>query len=184
MKISNDFARLNIYMMCVCINRWNIGKCVKRFLVRTKRPALVQCLILLLVFFTTTSFNTDHDADRLVGVWEYEEKNLHIEMIEEGGHFVGKMTWFRCPSESKMNSYRDTENPEPSLTTRPLIGLRLVENLSYQGNDTWGSGKIYDPNSGYTWDAQIHLTSPNTVVVRGYWKFKWIGKSLVFNRLL
>jgi uncharacterized protein (DUF2147 family) len=156
---------------------------VKLMLAITEGPRLVLYVVLLFVFLTTTSFNTDPAANRLVGVWEFEEKNLHIEMFEEGGHFVGKMTWFLCPSEAIMNAYRDTENPEPGLTTRPLIGLRLVENLSYQGGNTWGSGKIYDPNSGYTWDAQIHLTGPNTVVVRGYWKFKWIGKSLVFNRL-
>lgn len=170
-------------MMLIYTYWQKITSGVKLLLATIEGPRLVLCIALLLVFFTTTSFNTDPAANRLVGVWEFEDKNLHIEMSEEGGHFVGKMTWFLCPSESIMNAYRDTENPEPTLTTRPLIGLKLVENLSYQGNDTWGSGKIYDPNSGYTWDAQIHLTAPNTVVVRGYWKFKWIGKSMVFNRL-
>ena len=109
---------------------------VKLLLATIEGPRLVLFIALLLVFFTTTSFNTDTAANRLVGVWEFEDKNLHIEMSEEGGHFVGKMTWFLCPSESIMNAYRDTENPEPTLTTRPLIGLKLVENLSYEGNDT------------------------------------------------
>jgi uncharacterized protein (DUF2147 family) len=181
MNISNKRARIKTCMMNVYTYWWKINKGTKPM---TAGMRLASRLALLLVFFSTTSFNTDHDANRLVGVWEYEEKNLHIEMFEEDGHFVGKMTWFLSSSESMMNSYRDTENPEPTLTGRPLIGLKLVEKLTYQGNDTWGSGKIYDPNSGYTWDAQIRLTAPNTVVVRGYWKFKWIGKRMVFNRLM
>jgi len=182
MNISNKPARFKTGVPYVYRYWWKITKCANGLLAITERLKLASRLGLLLVFIATTSFNSDHDANRLLGVWEYEEKNLRIEIFEEDGHFAGKMIWFLSSSESMMNSYRDTENPEPKLTTRPLIGLKLVEKLSYQGNDTWGSGKIYDPNSGYTWDAQIHLTAPNTVVVRGYWKFKWIGKSMVFNR--
>ena len=137
----------------------------------------------VILFLAITSFDSNPAANRLLGVWEYEEKNLRIEIFEEDGHFAGRMIWFQCSSDSIMHAHRDTENPDPSLTKRPLVGLKLVEKLSYEGDNTWGSGKIYDPNSGYTWDARIQLTSPNKAIVRGYWKFKWIGKSLVFNRL-
>lgn len=184
MNISNKPARLKTCMISIYRYWSKITTRTGRLLAITERLKLASRLGLLLVFFAATSFNSDHAANRLLGVWEFEEKNLRIEMFEEDGHFVGKMIWFLSSSDSVMNSYRDTENPEPKLTTRPLVGLKLVEKLSYQGHDTWGSGKIYDPNSGYTWDAQIHLTAPNTVVVRGYWKFKWFGKSMVFNRLL
>ena len=138
---------------------------------------------LLLLFFALTAFDSNPAANQLVGVWESEEKNLRMEMFEEDGGFAGKMIWFQCSSELIMTSSRDTENPDEKLTSRPLLGLKLVEKLTYQGNNMWGSGKIYDPNSGNTWDARIQLTSPNTVIVRGYWKFKWFGKSMVFNRL-
>ena len=148
----------------------------------TKRLKSASWLVLLFLFFAITSFNSNPPANRLLGVWEFEEKNLRIEMFEEDGHFAGRMIWFLCASEPIMNSYRDTENPDAKLTSRPLIGLKLVEKLSYQGDNIWSGGKIYDPNSGRTYDALIHLTEPNTVIVRGYWKFKWLGKSMVFNR--
>ena len=82
-----------------------------------------------------------------------------------------------------MFSYRDTENPDPKLITRPLIGMKVVEKIFYQGDNIWGDGKIYDPNTGHTFDARITLTDPNTAVVRGYWKFRWIGRSIVFHRM-
>ena len=82
-----------------------------------------------------------------------------------------------------MFSYRDTENPNPKLTTRPLIGMNVVEKIYYKGDNVWGDGKIYDPNSGHTYDARITLPTPNTAIVRGYWKFRWIGRSIVFHRL-
>jgi len=149
-----------------------------------KKLKFVYPLVLLFPLLSATSLHSDWAANRLLGVWESEEKSLRIEMFAEDGHYAGRMVWFHCTlGQSLMCSYLDTENPNPRLTNRPLIGLKVVEKISYQGPNTWGSGKIYDPNSGHTYDAGIRLISPNTVIVRGYWKFKWLGKSMVFNRM-
>lgn len=94
------------------------------------------------------------------------------------------MTYFQCATETIMRSRVDTENPDPRLVDRKLLGLKLVEKLTYEGDDVWGGGKIYDPNSGYTYEARIRLIDTNQVVVRGYWKFRWLGRSMVFNRRL
>jgi len=132
----------------------------------------------------TTGFTVISPAERLIGVWESEEKNLLIQISKEEDHFVGTMTWFQCATETIMRTTVDSENPDPRLVGRKLLGLKLVEKLSYEGNNVWGGGKIYDPNSGYTYEARIHLTSSNTAIVRGYWKFRWLGRSMVFNRRL
>jgi uncharacterized protein (DUF2147 family) len=138
--------------------------------------------IALFLSLGTTGFRVLSPAERIVGVWESEEKNLLIQISKEGGHFVGKMTYYQCATETIMRSRVDVENPDPKLTGRKLLGLKLVEQLSYQGNNVWGGGKIYDPNSGHTYDARVQLTNLNTVVVRGYWRFRWLGRSMVFNR--
>jgi uncharacterized protein (DUF2147 family) len=149
----------------------------------TIKVRLVSCVIAIL-FFGFTSADSYREANRIVGVWESVEKNLQIEMVEEDGHFAGKMVWFLCSSgESVMFAYRDTENPNPKLTERPLIGLKVVEKIFYHGNNIWDDGKIYDPNTGHTFDARITLINPNTAVVRGYWKFRCLGRSIVFHRL-
>lgn len=140
--------------------------------------------IALFLSFGTTGFSVLSPAERIVGVWESEEKNLLIQISKEGGHYVGKMTYYQCATETIMRSRVDIENPDPKLVGRKLLGLKLVEQLSYQGNNVWGGGKIYDPNSGHTYDARVQLTHLNTVVVRGYWKFRWLGRSMVFNRRL
>ena len=132
----------------------------------------------------TTGINVISPAERIIGVWESEEKNLLIQISKEGGHFVGTMTYYQCATETIMRSRVDIENPDPKLVGRKLLGLKLVEKLSYQGNNVWGGGKIYDPNSGHTYDARVQLTNLNTVVVRGYWRFRWLGRSMVFNRRL
>jgi uncharacterized protein (DUF2147 family) len=131
-----------------------------------------------------TGFDVTSPAERLIGVWETEEKNLLVQITKEENHFVGTMTYFQCQTETIMRTTVDSENPDPKLVGRKLLGLKLLEKLSYEGNNVWGGGEIYDPNSGHTFDARIQLINSNTAVVRGYWKFRWIGRSMVFYRRL
>jgi len=139
-------------------------------------------VIAVFLSLATTRIRVASPAERLIGVWESEEKNLLIQISKEGPHFVGTMTYYQCATETIMRSRVDIENPDPSLVGRKLLGLKLVEKLSYRGNDVWDGGKIYDPNSGRTYDARVQLTNANTLVVRGYWRFRWLGRSMVFNR--
>lgn len=146
-----------------------------------RKPAFFALLFLALI--TITGFKAANPAQLLVGVWESEEKNLQIEMFEENGEYVGRMIYFKCSTDEVMRTCKDTENPDKNLTNRNLLGLKLVTNLHYQGNNTWDDGKIYDPNSGNTFEARIQLTSQNAAIVRGYWKFRWLGRSMVFHRI-
>jgi uncharacterized protein (DUF2147 family) len=140
-------------------------------------------LIILLVFLTVlSSFNPARPAYLLVGVWESEEKNLQIEMFENDGKFFGRMIYFKCSTDEVMRTLKDIENPDKDLIDRKLLGLTLVTELAYQGDNVWDDGKIYDPNSGRTFEARIQVTGPQSATVRGYWKYRWIGRSMVFHR--
>jgi uncharacterized protein (DUF2147 family) len=147
-----------------------------------KTLKFASVLIFLALFIITTGFNHADPAFQLTGVWESEEKNLQIEMFEENDQFAGKMIYFKCSSDDVMRTSKDTENPDRDLRDRNLLGLKLVTQLDYQGEGIWDDGEIYDPNSGNTFEARIQLTGPNTAIVRGYWKYRWIGRSMVFHR--
>lgn len=145
--------------------------------------SMLRYTLIALSLFIITGFDTTAPANRLIGVWESEEKNLQIQMFDDNGHFAGKMIYFKCSSDDIMRNSVDSENPDKALINRKLLGLKLVDKLSYQGDNVWDNGKIYDPNSGNTFEARIQLIGPNTAIVRGYWKFRWIGRSMVFNRI-
>lgn len=142
------------------------------------------CLPIFFIFLLmiTSSFNSARPGYQLVGVWESEAKNLQIEMFEKNGEFSGRMIYFKCSTDEIMRTCKDIENPDEDLTERNLLGLTLVTELAYQGDNVWDNGKIYDPNSGRTFEARIQLTSPRSAIVRGYWKYRWIGRSMVFHR--
>jgi uncharacterized protein (DUF2147 family) len=152
----------------------------------TKAPGSLKLAHIPIISFfllLTTGLTVPEPSHRIVGVWESEEKNLQIEMFEDNGHFAGRMIYFKCSSDSIMQTSTDIENPDKRLTGRRLLGLKLVTKLSYQGKGVWDDGKIYDPNTGYTFETRIHLTGPNTAIVRGYWKYRWFGRSMAFNRI-
>jgi len=150
---------------------------------KTRASLKLTCFPTFIFFILLiTGFDVPDPSNQIIGVWESEEKNLQIEVFKDGGQFVGRMIYFKCSSDLIMRTCTDTENPDKNLTSRKLLGLMLVTKLSYQGKNVWDDGEIYDPNSGNTFDARIHLTAPNTAIVRGYWKYRWIGRSMVFNR--
>jgi uncharacterized protein (DUF2147 family) len=144
--------------------------------------SVILSVVLLVIMFASSSFHSASDGYHLAGVWESDEKNLQIEMFEKDGVFCGRMVYFKCETDEIMRASKDIENPDKALTNRNLLGLTLVTELSYQGGNVWDEGKIYDPNSGRTFEARIQLTGSNSAIVRGYWKYRWIGRSMVFYR--
>jgi uncharacterized protein (DUF2147 family) len=139
-------------------------------------------IFLLGTMFGSSSFHSAPAGYRLVGVWESEEKNLQIEMFEKNGVYSGRMIYFKCDTDEIMRTSKDIENPDKTLTKRHLLGLTLVTELAYQGDNVWDDGKIYDPNSGRTFEARIQLTGSDAAEVRGYWRYRWIGRSMTFYR--
>jgi uncharacterized protein (DUF2147 family) len=102
---------------------------------------------------------------------------------DEDGHVAGRMIYFKCASDSIMRAAKDIENPDKDLIDRKLLGLTLITSLEYLGTGVWDNGKIYDPNSGHTFEARIQTTNSESAVVRGYWRYKWLGRSMNFRRI-
>jgi uncharacterized protein (DUF2147 family) len=57
----------------------------------------------------------------------------------------------------------------------------ILYGLKYSSSNKWNGGLIYDLTTGKTYSASVTLSN-NTIVVRGYWGFEFIGKSLIFKK--
>jgi uncharacterized protein (DUF2147 family) len=121
--------------------------------------------------------------EAILGKWMNAEKDLKVEVYKQNGQYRAKVIWFDCIKGTTMTDYFDKKNPDKALRTRPWLGLEVLNALNYNGGTEWNNGNIYDPNSGYTFRSVCRLTNPNTLKVRGYWMYEWIGKSLIFNRV-
>jgi uncharacterized protein (DUF2147 family) len=82
-----------------------------------------------------------------------------------------------------MESFKDTENPDPTLRNRPWLGMVVVSDLKFNGENEWNDGNIYDPNTGRTYRSVVRLNSAQELIVRGYWGIELFGKNLKFKKI-
>lgn len=78
---------------------------------------------------------------------------------------------------------KDEKNPDPALRDRPLTGLELFRNFSYDGDGRWTGGTIYDPNSGKTYRCIITWVDHATLKVRGYIGVPMLGRTETWTRV-
>ena len=120
-------------------------------------------IAILLLAFNASSFS----QRQIVGKWLSEDKEGITEIYEQAGQFYGKIVWLKKVNDDKGVPLKDTENLSPKLRQRPLLGLIVINNLSYN-NKEWSKGSVYDPKSGKTYTCKIWLSNENTLNLRGY----------------
>ena len=64
-----------------------------------------------------------------------------------------------------------------------VIGLVIIKNLEYLENNKWANGNIYDARSGKTYSLNANLEDKNTLFMRGYLGFSFIGKTTTWTRI-
>lgn len=147
---------------------------------------------LLLVFigvfgFSFSQLNAQNvQADDILGVWLNEDKDAHVEIYKESGKYFGKIVWLQQPNEDNATTPNlDDKNQDESLRSRPVMGLQLLTNFVFDGDDEWEDGKIYDPKSGKTYSCYIefHDDDKNELKVRGFIGVSLIGRTTYWTRV-
>jgi uncharacterized protein (DUF2147 family) len=142
-----------------------------------------KIILIFLSFLIFHKGNSQNNSDQILGKWMSAENDLKVEVYKENGQYRAKVIWFVCEAGHLMSEFYDVENPTPSLRNRPWLGLQVLNNLHYNGGTEWNNGYIYDPNSGRTFSSVCRLKDYNTLTVRGFWMYEWIGKNLTFRRV-
>ena len=122
------------------------------------------------------------DADRIIGKWYTEENKSLIEIYKKGDKYYGKMVWLKTPLNDEGKPKVDDKNPDVKLQNTPLIGLVILHDMEYDGDNEWDDGEIYDPESGNTYSCLITLTNNNQIDMRGYIGFSLFGRSTTWVR--
>ena len=95
----------------------------------------------------------------VVGVWLVGEKDYKIELYKTTtGILEGKVVWMKEPNDKNGKPRLDIDNPDESLRSRPVIGLKTVSEFKW--NETEGKytdGKVY--KKGKTYCGKIKLNA-------------------------
>jgi uncharacterized protein (DUF2147 family) len=150
-----------------------------------RRQRMMTIILLLSGLSTLTSFTGGTGEEKgIVGIWQSAANDLRVEMYAHHGQYNGRLVWFLWEGDDPpMAAQLDTENPNPALRSRSWLGMNIVEQLTYIGHDEWSGGKVYDPNSGHTFEATVRLIDSDRLVVRGYWKLPVLGRNMQFRRV-
>jgi uncharacterized protein (DUF2147 family) len=103
-------------------------------------------------------------ADAVEGTWLLPDGNSKVTIApcpNAADRLCGVVSWL------KSGAPKDTNNPDASLRTRPILGLQVIRDVKPAGAGKWGGGKIYDPQSGKTYSSKITLTSNDKLKVEG-----------------
>ncbi len=122
------------------------------------------------------------EADDIIGEW-YTDGNEAIVRIYKNRHgrYFGRLEWIKDAYESDGSPKLDKENPDRELRNRPLQGLVILRNFSFE-NNRWTGGTIYDPENGRTYSCTIRLNNRNTMHVRGYVGISALGRTTTWTR--
>jgi len=114
-------------------------------------------------------------ADKIMGVYWSPKKDAKIEIFKKGDRYFGKSIWTQMQR-------KDLKNPNPYLRERYLLGTELFTNFIYK-DGTYEDGKIYDPESGKTYDCKMTFNGKN-LKVRGYIGISLFGRTEMFERIM
>jgi len=137
---------------------------------------LLLLLVLLGIGKTQAQNESKGKADAVLGEWINAEKDATFLIYKKNDKYFGKITW------GTGGDTKDSKNPDPSLRSRDLVGLTILNNFEWGGSNVWENGRIYDPKDGKTYDCKMTLKNPNTLEVRGYVGFSLFGRTETWTR--
>lgn len=147
---------------------------------------LISFLSLLLVSANPGKTAKNIAASEMIcGKWQTEEKNLIVQVYKVDDEFKAKIVWFSDKGDTKkMDEWTDKKNPDPALRDRKILGMNVLEKLVYSPEtNSWENGMIYDAKNGRHWNSSAYIEKDGKLKVKGYWHFKFIGKTMTFTRI-
>jgi len=104
-------------------------------------------------------------------------KKSEITLYVEDGKLYGRIERLLLPEDQgkKCSNCRGKDKDQP------IEGLIIVKGLSKDGNQ-WTEGDILDPANGKRYDCTIKLDDANTLNVRGFLGFSFLGRTQIWQR--
>lgn len=128
------------------------------------------------------------DPDDILGLWKTEKGDVQLEFYRCEEKICGKIIWLNEPKYVHENdgpvgtTKVDRKNPDPALRNRPILGLQVMEGVTATGENQWGDGACYDPESGKSYKCKMTLVSPDRLKMRGFIGISLFGRNYVLVR--
>ncbi len=112
---------------------------------------------------------------------------IYTKTVDGVEMFYGRFTFFPGEDENGVNigeTALDTLNPDEALRGRRLLGLDMLEGLTYdKEKNRWDGGTVYDPDVGKYYKSRLSLQDTDHLELRGYVGISLFGRSDIWTRL-
>ena len=134
----------------------------------------MKALIAALLFF--------FQPNSVIGTWVNIDDETGVEKSEivlyiKDGKLYGRIERLLLPEDQG----KVCVNCKGKEKDQPIEGLIIVKGLEQEG-DSWIDGDIMDPANGKLYDCTISLDDVNTLNVRGFIGFSFLGRTQIWKR--
>jgi uncharacterized protein (DUF2147 family) len=114
------------------------------------------------------------NADDIIGLYWSPKKDAKIAISKKDNRYYGRTVWVA-------SNRKDLKNPDEALKNREVLGIELLTGFVFNC-DSYTDGKIYDPESGKTYNCKMILTG-KILKVRGYIGVSLFGRTEIFEKV-
>lgn len=150
-----------------------------------KTSTLSLLTLMWLGGFTSASM-AQINADDVVGVWLNEDGDAHVKIEKVDGLYYGTIVWLKEPIDEDTGKPKlDNKNPDDELKKRPIMGMNLLSDFTFDGSKEWKGGTIYDPKSGKTYSCYMTFAdrTKDRLKVRGFIGVSLLGRTTHWTRV-
>jgi uncharacterized protein (DUF2147 family) len=119
-------------------------------------------------------------ATTLPGVYWLPEKDGQMQVYQKDNKYFGRVISYDVAGQL------DEKNPNPEFRSRPIVGVDLLSEFSYdKESKRWLGGTIYDAKSGKTYKCRLWFEDdePGVLWARGYIGISLLGRTERFERV-
>jgi uncharacterized protein (DUF2147 family) len=138
------------------------------------------CFIIVIALYSISA--SAQNADAVLGKWLSANSEGQILIYKKENKFFGKLSWIKTPNDDKGKPKADDHNPNKNLQSRTILGLELLKNFTFDGDNVYEDGTIYDPKSGKTYSCKMTLKG-DVLKIRGYIGISLLGRSENWTRV-
>ncbi len=119
-----------------------------------------------------------------LGIWTTSGGESQIQIAPCGPALCGRIVWLKDPYEKDGTLSRDTKNPVAAKRRRTVLGLTILTGMRPYGAKPgeWRGGRIYDPQSGKTYHADMWLKGADKLRFHGYIGVPLFGETTTWTR--
>lgn len=116
-------------------------------------------------------------ADDIIGTWYSPVKEGNVQIYKSGKNYNGKLIYLKHSLDGQGKPILDVNNPDKEKRKRPLVGILLLKDITYDDKKNSWKGKLYDydGNKGNTYDSYLTITKNGNLNIKGFWGLSFFG---------